>query len=94
MNEQEIKELWDRVKTLCKKNQITHIEMCEKANIDLGRFKAQLARNGEPKVSDALAIARVLKVSVEYLITGTEKNDYKIKYENFKDKIERALSEE
>ena len=79
---------WDRVKSLCKERKITHIELCKNCEIDLGKFKGQLANCVAPKVFDAYKIANFFGVPVEYFVTGDistkEASIFNDKYEQLK----------
>lgn len=47
-----------------------------------------------PDMNTAFLIANFLNTSIEYLVTGEEKDIYKEKYENLKIKIKKALDDE
>lgn len=87
------KEYWERVKQLSKKNGLTQLELCQRTGIDIGKFKSQVTNIVAPKVFDSQKIAECLGVSVEYLVTGKEKDSYKGKYENLKSVIQNAINE-
>jgi transcriptional regulator with XRE-family HTH domain len=72
MNEEEF---WNRVKQLIKKRNVTHEEFAEACDINYGTFRGWIHRNIYPTVVDGYAIARVLGVSLEYLIIGSDKQN-------------------
>ena len=86
---------WERVKTVCKERKITHIELCKNCDIDLGKFKGQLANCIAPKVFDAYRIAVFFGIPVEYFVTGNitqyDSNIFKEKYENLKKQMQEVI---
>lgn len=50
-------------------------------------------RNTVPAADVAVKIAEFLNTSVEFLVTGKEKNIYKEKYDNLKDSISNFFEE-
>lgn len=89
--EEEIVAVYDRIKNLCKTKGVTQIDMCNACNMNIYSHKGRITRNIAPDVFDTLKIAQFLNVSVEYLITGEEKNIYKKKYDNIKADIETFI---
>lgn len=66
----EAKEFWARVKTLLKEKKITQKQLsldigCAERSVDIW-----IAKDNVPGVFEAYKIARILGVSVEYLVTG------------------------
>ncbi|AEF80586.1 helix-turn-helix domain-containing protein [Leadbettera azotonutricia] len=81
------KEFWGRVKQLIKKRNTTHEEVAKACGINYGTFRGWIYRSIYPTVIDGYVIARVLGVSVEYLITGSDKQS-----ERCSSKIGKACS--
>ena len=63
---------WSRVKLLLKQNRLTQYDAAKACRRSLGTFKGWLAKNICPPLDDAYDIARLLGVSLDYLITGKE----------------------
>ena len=64
---------WKQVKYLCRKNRITQDALAKACGVPLSTFKGWMTKNYFPTVIGGYIIARVLGVSVEYLITGKER---------------------
>jgi DNA-binding XRE family transcriptional regulator len=64
---------WDRVKSAIKKKGLTQQTVAEACGLSPGTFKGWMAKGILPTVVDAYFIARFLGVTVEYLVTGTER---------------------
>lgn len=79
--EEEIVAVYDRIKNLCKTKGVTQIDMCNACNMNIYSHKGRITRNIAPDVFDTLKIAQFLGTSVEYLVTGEEKDIYKKKYD-------------
>ena len=77
---------------LAKKN-ISRVKMSE----DIGLPKhlvAQWKQRGTiPSADIAFKIAQYLGTTVEYLVTGTESNEYKNKYDYLKSSMQKLLEE-
>ena len=79
--EEEISVVYERIKNLCKEKGVTQIEMCNACGMNIQSHRGRITRNIAPDVFDTVKIAQFLNVSVEYLITGEEKDIYKKKYD-------------
>lgn len=66
------KDFYERIKALCKNNNFSQIDLCERTGINLQSHKNRIVRNIFPDAFDALKIAQYLNTTVEYLLTGTE----------------------
>ena len=91
--EDEIKAFYERVKALCKEKGISQIELCESCEINLQSHRGRISKNVAPDVFDACKIAAFLNTTVEYLVTGEEKDIYKEKYDNLKSCISDFFEE-
>jgi transcriptional regulator with XRE-family HTH domain len=71
------------IKQQIKKKNTTQGKVAKACGISLGTFKGWMAKDIYPTVLDAYNIARVLGVSVEYLLTGkdrqAERNEKRVK---------------
>lgn len=89
--EEKIAAVYDRIKDLCKEKGVTQTEMCNACGMNIQSHRGRITRNIAPDVFDTVKIAQFLNVSVEYLITGEEKNIYKEKYDNLRDSIDNFI---
>ena len=78
------KKFWTVVKSLLKKNKKTQIEAAGICGVSVRTFRNWMYRNLYPTIVDGYLLARFLGVSVEYLVTGKEKDT--------KNKIDAARS--
>ena len=67
---------WKRVKKLLKEKNITQAEAAKACDLSLYTFRGWMAKGISPPLCDAVKIARLLGVSLEYLVAGplTDKN--------------------
>ena len=63
---------WERVNNLIKKNKTTQKNAAVACGVSLRTFQNWTYRNLFPTIVDGYRLARFLKVSVEYLVTGRE----------------------
>jgi len=91
--EDEIKAFYERVKALCKEKGISQIELCESCEINLQSHRGRISKNVAPDVFDACKIATFLNTTVEYLVTGKEKDIYKEKYDTLRSGMENLIEE-
>lgn len=91
--EDEIKAFYERVKALCKEKGISQIELCESCEINLQSHRGRISKNVAPDVFDACKIAAFLNTTVEYLVTGEEKDIYKKKYDTLRSGMENLIEE-
>ena len=88
--EDEIKAFYERVKALCKEKGISQIELCESCEINLQSHRGRISKNVAPDVFDACKIAAFLNTTVEYLVTGEEKDPLADENSMRKNKIQKA----
>lgn len=88
--EEEIVAVYDRIKNLCKTKGVTQIDMCNACNMNIYSHKGRITRNIAPDVFDTLKIAQFLGTSVEYLVTGEEKNPLADENSMLKNKIQKV----
>jgi transcriptional regulator with XRE-family HTH domain len=69
--EDEVALFWSNVNREIKQQNITQEWLAKKAGINFGTFQGWIAKGIFPRLNEALRIAAVLKVSVEYLTSGT-----------------------
>ena len=65
---------WNNVKELLDIQNLTQKELSAKTGINLGTLKNQICREVIPDAVEAVAIAKALKTTVEFLVTGKEEN--------------------
>src|SRR5574344_1498525 len=63
---------WENVESVREYKNLTRKELSAKAEFSIASISTGLARGSTPSADIAVRIARVLGVSVEYLITGEE----------------------
>ena len=93
IDEEKITDVYDRIKNLCKTKGISQIELCNICNINLHSHKNRIVKKVAPDVFDTLKIARFLGTSVEYLVTGEEKDIYKKKYDMLRSGMAHLIEE-
>ena len=89
--EEEITAVYDRIKTICKEKGVTQTEMCNACGMNIQSHRGRITRNIAPDVFDTVKIADFLNTSVEFLVTGEEKNIYKKKYDTLLADIESFI---
>ena len=65
---------WNNVKELLDILNLTQKELSAKTGINLGTLKNQICREVIPDAVEAVAIAKALNTTVEYLVTGENNN--------------------
>jgi len=75
---------WSIVKYVLKKNKQTQIDAAAACGVSVRTFRNWMYRNLYPTIIDGYRLAHFLGVSVEYLVTGKEKDT--------KNKIDSARS--
>ena len=93
---------WERVDDLLDRNDINKKTLAYEAGFDASNITKGIKNNNVPSVETAVKIAKVLGVSVEYLVNGTEntkspsqketeQNQLRLyrKYHNLIEKMER-----
>lgn len=61
---------WENVAKTLKKNGKTQLDMAEATGIPIQTIRGWISKGVEPRISDALAIAKFLNSSLDYLATG------------------------
>lgn len=84
-------EFWDRVKTLIKSKNITQEGLAKTAEINFSNMKQQIFYERCPDAIQATKIASALGTTVEYLVTGTEADGFKEKYDKLKTAVLEAV---
>lgn len=88
------KDFWDRVKVLLKSNKKTQLELCNATGINLGTLKGQMTKNNSPSIDEIFLIANYLNVSIDFLITGKEKElpHHQVDVEQLKSALQTCLN--
>ncbi|GHU66271.1 hypothetical protein FACS189447_06800 [Spirochaetia bacterium] len=83
---------WGRVRQLIKKKNITQAKLAETCGLSLETFHGWMYKDVWPTVRDAYYLAKVLGVSLEYLMTGKEKHEEGIesKIKNIRSLLDKA----
>lgn len=63
---------WENVAKTLKKNGKTQLDMAEATGIPIQTIRGWISKGVEPRLSDALAIAKFLNSSLDYLATGAD----------------------
>ncbi|AEF82426.1 helix-turn-helix domain-containing protein [Leadbettera azotonutricia] len=69
----EIEFFWQRVKQLIKKKKATQAEVARVCGFSLRTFQGWIAKDVSPTVTEAYRLAKVLGVTVEYLMSGKDR---------------------
>lgn len=65
---------WERVDKLLEEKEINRKTLAAEAHFDASNVTKGIKNGNIPAADTAVKIARILNVSVEYLVDGTEKN--------------------
>ena len=65
--------MWDRVKRLLRKNKLTQSRAAEACGVKLATFQSWIRKDYYPSILGGYELARFLDVSVEYMVTGKER---------------------
>ena len=76
------RDFWENVQFLLKLNKISQIELAERTGINLYTLRNSFVRKPTPYVDLAYKIAQFFNVSIEFLYTGIDKNNYIQKLKN------------
>lgn len=68
----DITSFWERIKILCKQNDITQQELSEKLGYGNRNLAVKIARNSFPNIEEVKKISEIFKVSFDYLINGDD----------------------
>lgn len=85
---------WKNVTQLMKNKKISQETLCETIGISVWTLRGAISKHTLPRVDVALAIAEALDTSIEFLLKGTESNEYKNRLDNLKDTIYKILDQE
>ena len=83
----------EQVDKLLSENGKTKIELARYAGISTQSFYDWKNRNTVPSADVAVKIAQFLNTTVEYLVTGEEKDIYKKKYDTLRSGMENLIEE-
>ena len=87
-------DFYERVKRLVKDNTNTTLRaFIESFGINYDSYNGQKRYNNLPRADEAVKIARFLGTSVEYLVTGEEKDIDKEKYDTLRSGMENLIEE-
>lgn len=75
-------DFYDRVKELVKKQNGTLRSFIEGLGINYDSYNGLKRYNNLPRADEAYKIASALGVSVDYLVSGSDSDTYKAKYES------------
>lgn len=81
---------WNRVKTLCKQQNITQKDLAKRINLNERYIENQIARKTVPDIVEVCNIAEFFSVSIDYLITGRAAESSPDDLARLKDIISRA----
>ena len=83
---------WERVNTLIKSKKTKQQDVAEACGLSYQTFRGWITRSTYPDALQTVKIAKCLGTSVEYLVTGTDSNEYKVQLDQLKQAL-RNLSE-
>lgn len=89
MSDFNLRSFWNRIKDACKEKRISQKELAARLGIRGQYLSRQIKDAVNTSVVQTAAMADILGVSVEYLITGNERNP--LKDEN--DRLKRTIEE-
>ncbi|MBR6081195.1 MAG: helix-turn-helix transcriptional regulator [Treponema sp.] len=81
----------ERLERLIKEKKLTQIVVADTVGIRRPTISDWKKNGSYPTADVAVKIAKLLEVSVEYLITGKEDNPYIEENKNLKEKIQKAI---
>lgn len=70
----QIQEFWIRVAQLSKEKHLQQSDLAELCGVSLATYRGWVYKGFYPNVKDAMAIAKRLGTTVDYLVTGKEDN--------------------
>ena len=85
---------WKNVNSILKKKNISQELLCEDLNISIWTLRGAISKKILPRVDMAKKIADYLDTSVDFLLTGEEKNKYKQRLEDLKKAMSNLIEEE
>ena len=84
-------EYWCRLKELLKSQKITQEKLCKSCGISIATFVSWIHNERLPDLNSAVKIAAFLNTSVEYLVTGEDRNPLAAENAALKEKIQKVL---
>lgn len=81
MEDSDAKEFWERVNALIKEKNITQTSLSTVCGFNARRIQNLSGSARWPDAVEASKIALALGTSVEYLVTGSESNPYREKFD-------------
>jgi transcriptional regulator with XRE-family HTH domain len=76
-------DFWDNVRKEMKLQRLTQETVALKAGMDINTFRSAMSKKNQPLVGRAIAIAKALDVTVEFLTTGLSVDDWSARNEPF-----------
>ena len=83
----------ERLERLLKERMITQIAVADSVGIRRPTISDWKKNGSYPTADVAIKIAKLLNVSVEYLITGEDESPYLEENQKLKEKIQRAIED-
>lgn len=77
---------WNNVNNLIKSQKITQENVCKDTGISLNTLRGWVSKDVLPRANEAVAIAKALHTTVEYLVTG-EQDDSEARLNELKKKV-------
>lgn len=78
---------WKNVSQVLKSKKISQEKMCEDIGISIWTLRGSISKQILPRVDIAKTIADYLGTSIDFLLTGTESNQYKQRLDSLKSEI-------
>lgn len=78
---------WKNVSQMLKSKKISQEKMCEDIGISIWTLRGSISKQILPRVDIAKTIADYLGTSIDFLLTGTESNQYKQRLDSLKSGI-------
>ena len=75
---------WKNVSQMLKSKKISQEKMCEDIGISIWTLRGSISKQILPRVDIAKTIADYLGTSIDFLLTGTESNQYKQRLDSLK----------
>ena len=75
---------WKNVSQVLKSKKISQEKMCEDIGISIWTLRGSISKQILPRVDIAKTIADYLGTSIDFLLTGTESNQYKQRLDSLK----------
>ncbi len=75
---------WKNISQVLKSKKISQEKMCEDIGISIWTLRGSISKQILPRVDIAKTIADYLGTSIDFLLTGTESNQYKQRLDSLK----------